>query len=191
MSIFILIDYIILSSCDILLYMKRINDREFFTSSTIDLAKNLLGKYIVVTIDGTKYLAQISETEAYLGVDDSACHTYQGKRTSRTEPMWQNGGTIYVYLCYGMHYLLNIVSRSVDQPEAVLIRATIEAPGPAKLTKHLHIDKSFNGEDIIDNPRLSIFDDGTKYEYITAPRVGIDYATDSDRLAPLRYILKK
>ena len=125
-----------------------------------------------------------------MGVDDSACHTYKDRRTTRTEPMYAVGGTIYIYLCYGLHYLFNIVSRDVNQPEAVLIRAVDGAIGPAKTTKLLRIDKSFNGESIINNSRIAIFDDGNKYVHMSAPRVGIDYATNKDRQAKLRYIKK-
>lgn len=170
--------------------MKIINDKNFFESDTITLAQKLIGKWIVTKIDGKEVSAQISETEAYLGVDDSACHTYNGKKTARTQPMWKEGGTIYIYLCYGMHYLLNIVSRKENQPEAVLIRAVVGANGPAKTTKLLNIDKSLNGQSIISNPRICIMDDGKPYEFMTAPRVGIDYALERDKNAPLRFILK-
>ena len=170
--------------------MKKINDINFFTIDTITLAQNLVGKWIVTNIDGKEIKAQISETEAYLGINDSACHTYKGKHTERTEPMWQIGGTIYVYLCYGLHYLFNIVSCKENQPEAVLIRATIEANGPAKLTKYLNINKFLNGELIINNPKISIQDDGNFYNFIADKRVGIDYALKKDKNAKLRFILK-
>ena len=171
--------------------MKRIDDINFFKRDTVSLAKNLIGKWIVTKIDGRETIAQISETEAYLGVEDSACHTYRGKRTSRTEPMWQQVGTIYIYLCYGMHYLLNIVSRKEGEPEAVLIRAVVGGNGPAKATKILNIDKSLNGECIVDNPRICILDDGKDYSFIASRRVGIDYALEKDRNAELRFILQE
>lgn len=170
--------------------MKKINDIDFFKQDTIMLAQNLIGKWIETNIDGKKTLAQISETEAYLGVGDSACHSYMGKKTSRTEPMWNDGGTIYVYLCYGLHYLLNIVSKNINQPEAVLIRALTNAGGPAKATKFLNIDKSLNGQSIINNNKISILDDGKKYSFIKDKRVGIDYANIKDKNAKLRFILK-
>ena len=169
----------------------RITDKNYFRQGTISLAQSLIGKWIVVNIDGVEYRAQISETEAYLGVHDSACHTFMGKRTDRTEPMWQDGGTVYVYLCYGMHYLLNIVSKGIDEPEAVLIRATIEAGGPGKLTKYLHIDKTFNNLDISSSDMIQIHDDGNKYSFNKAKRIGIDYAKPCDRDALLRYVMVK
>lgn len=170
--------------------MKIINNLDFFKSDTITLAKNLLGKWIVTNINGKEVKAQICETEAYLGVNDSACHTYKGKRTERVEPMWQSGGTIYIYLCYGLHYLLNIVSCDVGEPEAVLIRGVVDAVGPAKATKLLNITKDLNGQSIINNPNICIMDDGNNYKHITATRVGIDYALPKDKNAKLRFILK-
>lgn len=171
--------------------MKQINDINFFKTDTITLSKNLIGKWIETNIDGVKRKAQIKETEAYLGVNDSACHSYKGKRTKRTETMYMEGGTIYIYLCYGMHYMLNIVSSKTNVPEAVLIRALVEADGPAKTTKFLNINKDLNGESVVNNSKISIYDDGNQYLYIKAKRVGIDYALDKDKNALLRFILKQ
>ena len=171
--------------------MTIINDLQFFKTDTITLAKSLIGKWIVTTINGVEVKAQICETEAYLGINDSACHTYKGKRTERVEPMWQGGGTIYIYLCYGLHYLLNIVSCDVGEPEAVLIRGVVGANGPAKATKLLNIDKSLNGQSIVNNSQIIIMDDGKQYKHTTATRVGIDYALPKDKNAKLRFILKQ
>ena len=170
--------------------MQIINNPEFFKDHTISLAQKLIGKWIVTNINGKQVKAQIAETEAYLGVGDSACHTYKGKRSNRTQPMWQVGGTIYIYLCYGMHYLLNIVSCNEGEPEAVLIRAVVGANGPAKTTKLLNINKELNGTSIINNPLIYIMSDGKKYSYTSAERVGINYAQPADRKAKLRFILK-
>lgn len=169
--------------------MKTISDVNFFKTDTISLAKNLIGKWIQTNINGKTIKVQISETEAYLGINDSACHSYKSKRTQRTEPMWKEGGTIYVYLCYGMHYLFNIVSGEINQPEAVLIRAVVGADGPAKATKLLNIDKSLNGQSIINNNQICILDDGKIYKYKTAKRIGINYAQEKDINAKLRFIL--
>ncbi len=171
--------------------MQIINNTEFFKDNTVSLAQKLIGKWIITNINGKQVKAQIAETEAYLGVNDSACHTYKGKRTSRTEPMWQVGGTIYIYLCYGLHYLLNIVSCNKDEPEAVLIRAVVGANGPAKATKLLNINKSLNGQSIINNPQICIATDGKTYSFTSAERVGINYALPADRKAKLRFILKE
>lgn len=172
-------------------YMKAIDNINFFTTDTVTLAKNLIGKWIETNIDGNIVKAQICETEAYLGINDSACHSYKGKRTARTEPMWQQGGTIYIYLCYGLHYLLNIVSCDINQPEAVLIRGVVGAVGPAKTTKLLNINKDLNGESIINNPQIRILDDENIYKHSSTKRIGIDYATEKDKNALLRFVLNK
>ena len=169
--------------------MKKINNIDFFKTDTITLAKKLIGKWIETNINGEVVKAQISETEAYLGVEDSACHSYKGKRTLRNEPMWQDAGTLYVYLCYGMHFLLNIVSKEKNQPEAVLIRALVSANGPGKATKLLNINKSLNGQSIINNPKIYLLDDEKKYNFYAEKRVGIDYALDKDKNALLRFVL--
>ena len=171
--------------------MKKINNIDFFKTDTVTLAKKLIGKWIETKIDGKVVRAHISETEAYLGVEDSACHSYKGKRTSRNEPMWQDAGTIYVYLCYGMHFLLNIVSKEKNQPEAVLIRALVGADGPGKATKLLNINKSLNGQTIINNPKICLLDDEKEYNFKAEKRVGIDYALVKDRNALLRFVLLK
>ena len=170
--------------------MKIINDKAFFQTNTIDLAKNLIGKWIKTYINGEEKIAQILETEAYLGECDSACHSFNGRRTARTEPMFREGGTIYIYLCYGIHYLLNIVSLKENQPEAVLIRAVSGANGPAKTTKFLNIDKSLNFKHICFNDNICILDDGKTYSFKKEKRVGIPYANPKDKNAFLRFILK-
>lgn len=170
--------------------MKEINDLNFFNVNAITLAKNLIGKWIKTNINGEEKIAQITQTEAYLGISDSACHTYKGKKTKRVEPMWCKGGTIYVYLCYGMHFMFNIVSGNETTPEAVLIRALNVADGPAKATKFLNINKELNGKSIINNLNIQILDDGKKYSFTKAKRVGINYALQKDQDALLRFIKK-
>ena len=170
--------------------MKIINDEKFFQLDTETLAQELLGKWIKTNINGEEKMAQISETEAYLGEKDSACHSYKGRRTARTETMFKVGGTVYIYLCYGMHYLLNIVSKKENQPEAVLIRAVVGVNGPAKVTKLLNIDKSLNGESVINNSKICIMDDGKIYKFTKEKRVGIDYSLEKDKNALLRFVLK-
>ena len=107
---------------------------EFFHGPCLEVARDLVGKVIVC---GDKRL-RITETEAYCGEEDTACHAHKG-RTKRTEIMYRQAGTLYIYLCYGMHWLMNIVTGEENQPEAVLIRACAEAPGPGRLTKALGI----------------------------------------------------
>ncbi len=155
--------------------MKLEND--FFNRDCLEVAPDLVGKLLIRTFeDGSEISLRITETEAYRGEEDTACHASKG-RTKRTEVLYSKAGTIYVYLCYGMHWLLNFVTGEEGYPQAVLIRACEEFDGPAKLTKKLCVDKSFHTESIIDNSRLRIEDDGYKPEIITDKRVGINYAT--------------
>lgn len=151
---------------------------EFYHRPCLEVARDLVGKVLVH--NGQKL--RISETEAYCGESDTACHASKG-RTKRTEVMYMDAGTIYIYLCYGMHWMLNIVTGEENQPEAVLIRACVEANGPGKLTKALSITGQLNRKSILEN-ELWIEDDGFRCEIQTDTRVGIGYASqeDQDRL---------
>lgn len=157
------------------------------------MAPSLIGKLLCRRIveEGVERIIKlrITETECYFGEDDTACHAHKG-RTERTKVMYREGGVAYVYLCYGIHSLLNIVSGPGDFPEAVLIRGVEGYSGPGKLTKALHIDRSLNGEDLILSNDLWIEDDGHKAEYETGKRIGIDYATEEYRNILWRYSLK-
>lgn len=162
--------------------------REFFTSDVLDVAPALLGKLLCrreQSGDVRKY--RITETEAYRGCDDTASHASKGK-TPRTHVMWDKGGTVYVYLCYGMHNMLNIVTGVKGEPQAVLIRAVETADGPGRLTKMLGIERRHNGSDVVFSDELWIETDGFVPRSIsTLPRVGIDYADERDREKPWRF----
>ncbi len=163
---------------------------DFFERDALEVAPMLVGK-ILVRKNGDEIIkVRIIETEAYRGEEDKACHASKG-RTQRTELLYSKGGTIYVYLCYGMHWLANVITGDIDCPQGVLLRAGENYSGPAKLTKRLLIDKSFNGLDICTNGLLWIEDDGRKFEISTAPRVGIDYAGDEWKNKPWRFIMGK
>ena len=95
----------------------------YLNQNVIDVSRNLLGKVLVTNIDSNLTSGVIVETEAYAGIDDKASHAYNNKRTQRTETMYQKGGIAYVYLCYGMYYLFNVITNIEDVPHAVLIRA--------------------------------------------------------------------
>lgn len=165
-------------------------DREFFRQDAVTLAKALLGKYLCrKTSDGRVIKLMISETEAYLGADDTACHAHKGK-TKRSEMLWRDGGTVYVYLCYGMHSLMNIISGTEGDPQGVLIRCCDGYPGPGRLTKALSIDRSLNGEDILNCPELWIEDGDGEVDIISDKRVGIAYAEEKDREALLRFKMR-
>ncbi len=155
----------------------KILPRKFFCRDCLEVAPELVGKLIVRTDDsGNKITLRITETEAYRGEEDTACHASKG-RTARTEILYGKAGYLYVYLCYGMHSLMNVVTGEEEMPQAVLFRACKIYDGPGKLTKALGVDRSFNGQPLFGNPRICIRDDGYRPEIITLPRVGINYAT--------------
>jgi DNA-3-methyladenine glycosylase len=173
------------------------------------VARQLLGTRLVRDLNGRILSGMITETEAYLGREDSACHAYR-RRTPRNSVMFGPPGFAYVYLVYGMHYMLNIVTEKVGAPCAVLIRAFQPihglgymerlrgrsgrdlSNGPGKLCQAMAIDKSLNGWDVKRGKSLWI----ERYQNFPAeaiqagPRIGIDYADPADRDAPLRFWLE-
>ena len=163
-------------------------DCDFFHRPCLTVAQALVGKVLVHRMeDGTVLRLRISETEAYCGVEDTACHAHKG-RTKRTEVLYAEAGTIYVYLCYGIHWLLNVVTGEADEPEAVLIRACVDAAGPGKLTKVLHITGDLNRKSIFGD-ELWIEDDGFACDVITDKRVGIGYASQEDQDRLWRFVM--
>ena len=162
---------------------------DFFNRDCLDVAPDLVGKVIVRKFDDESEIRiRITETEAYRGEEDTACHAHKG-RTPRTELLYGKSGIIYIYLCYGMHWLMNVITGDEGTPQGVLIRCGEGYNGPAKLTKALKIDKSFNSESFVGNKKIWIEDYGLKPIISTAPRVGINYATEEYRLMPWRFIL--
>ena len=158
---------------------------DFYHRPCLEVARDLVGKVLVC---GDKQL-RISETESYVGEADTACHAHKGK-TKRTEVMYMQAGTIYIYLCYGVHWLLNIVTGEENEPEAVLIRACVDANGPGKLAKSLGITGALNRGNICGED-LYIIDDGFQCEVTTDKRVGIGYALEEDQNKPWRFKMKK
>lgn len=153
-------------------------DTNFYLQDTLEVAKNLLGKYLVREYDGIKIIGIINEVEAYLGNSDKSCHAYNGKRTNRTEMMYNKGGCAYVYFIYGVYYCLNVVTEEEDKAAAVLIRSVAIvnnldiisnarynknyknlnkneikniSNGPGKVCRCLNIDKSLNGKSLLEN----------------------------------------
>lgn len=167
----------------------RITDENFFTQDAYTLSSSLLGKYICREIDGQVFRYEICETECYIGTDDTACHAHKGK-TARTQTMWHTGGVCYVYLCYGIHYMLNFVSGSEGEPQAVLIRSVKGFNGPGKLTKALKIDRSFNGESLVSSKRIWLEHGQNQPYYTQTKRIGINYADEKDRNALWRFVCK-
>lgn len=155
--------------------------REFFLRDALEVAPELVGKTLVSSLPGAQERRLvITETEVYRGVEDSACHAHRG-RTKRTEMLYRPGGAVYVYLCYGIHWLLNVITGPEDFPQGVLIRACEGFEGPGKLTKYLGITGAQNGIDICSSPLLRIEGEGRKVNIITDKRVGIAYAEEADR----------
>ena len=183
----------------------------YLNQDVIFLAKDLLGKVLFTEINGDLTAGIIVETEAYSGVIDKASHAYGGRRTGRTETLYTRGGVSYVYLCYGIHHLFNIVSSVEGEPHAVLVRAvepltgvetmelrrnmpaskTAISSGPGSAAKALGIDRSFNKKDLTGN-EIWIEDHGIKYspdEIVSGPRIGVAYAQE-DALLPWRFYVK-
>ena len=161
----------------------------FYHRPCLDVARELVGKILVHRVDGVEHRLRITETEAYCGESDTACHASKG-RTKRTEVMYMEAGTIYIYLCYGVHWMLNIVTGEENQPEAVLIRACEgKMNGPGKLTKALKITGALNRGSILGD-ELWIEDDGFTCAVATDTRVGIGYASDEDQSRLWRFKLQ-
>ena len=168
--------------------MKRLVNSDY-AADAVTAAKMLLGKWLCRRLgDGTVLKARIVETEAYCGEGDTACHAHCGK-TARNAPMYEAGGVAYIYLCYGMHNLLNVVTGAKEWPEAVLIRGVERAIGPGRVTKFLQIDRRLNCERLTTSRHLWIEDDGTTSPRFKAtPRIGIAYAAKRDQNRKWRFV---
>ncbi|WP_285056462.1 DNA-3-methyladenine glycosylase [Pedobacter ginsengisoli] len=184
----------------------------FYQNTDVNsLAVQLLGKQLFTLIDGRLTGGNIVETEAYNGIEDKASHAYGGRLTNRTSIMYQPGGVSYVYLCYGIHHLFNVVTAPEGVPHAVLIRGVEPVAGldvmlerrnmaalkpnltagPGALAKALGIDKVLNAKDLLGD-EIWIEDNGVIVpgsSVVASPRVGVDYAGDH-ALLPWRYYIK-
>jgi len=163
--------------------------QSFYERDVLEVAPDLLGSVLAVSNNITVKRFYITETEAYRGSEDLACHASKG-RTERTEVMFGRGGLVYVYFVYGMYWMLNIVTGLVNEPQAVLIRGITGFDGPGKLTRELGIDRSFYGEDLCLSGRIWIEKGDTVPERVCLPRVGIDYAGEPWKSKPWRYCVK-
>ncbi len=191
--------------------MEKLPLSYYLNDNVEDIAKSLLGKILYSRVDKDITAGIITETEAYKGVGDKASHAYGGRFTKRTEVMYKRGGISYVYQCYGIHYLLNVVTSDIDIPHAVLIRGIFPiiginlmlertgkskadyklTNGPGKISKALGVSISHNDISLqsdklwIENGQREI----RKEEIVIGPRVGIDYAGE-DALLPYRFMVK-
>lgn len=189
----------------------KLKEDYYLNEDVVSLAKDLLGKVLYTKINDEITAGIIVETEAYFGIKDKASHAYGGRRTNRTETMYGTGGIAYVYLCYGMHNLFNIVSSSENDPHAVLIRGIeplvgleiIEerrnmphtkgalSAGPGSAAKALGIDRTFNAKNLTGD-EIWLEDQGIQYQdedIAATPRVGIAYAKEH-ALLPWRFFIK-
>ncbi len=156
--------------------MDRRITAEFFLRDVLEVAPELIGKILVRQFgDGRMEKYRITETEAYRGVEDRACHASKG-RTPRTEVMFQEGGKVYVYLIYGQYWLLNLVTGIEDDASAVLIRGLEGFPGPGRVGRELLLDRSFYGESLIHSDRIWVEDAEPVSEIKTSKRIGVDYS---------------
>ena len=164
--------------------------QDFFKHNVLKVASELIGKILVRQFtDKSIQKYRISEVEAYRGGDDLACHANKGK-TKRTEIMFGEGGFAYVYLIYGMYWMLNIVTGKENDASAILIRGLEGISGSGRVGKLLQIDKSFNGENLSTSDRIWIEDSGIITKFETKPRIGIDYAGEPWISKPWRFIIE-
>lgn len=157
--------------------------RPFYDRDTILVAKELLGKYVIHVTSGTERVGKIVEVEAYLGPHDLAAHSARG-RTKRNEVMFGPPGFAYVYLIYGMHFCMNVVTEREGHASAVLLRAlepirnlTGATNGPALLCKAMNIDRRLNGHDLLSDDFYIATDAAPgRFRIVKRPRIGVDYA---------------
>lgn len=171
---------------------RLIEPRELRSTGVVKLARWLLGKALVRTGPGGREVRLITETEAYDGERDLACHASKG-RTKRTEVMYRSGGIWYVYLCYGVHEMLNLVVGAEGYPAAVLIRGVDGIVGPGRLTRRLGIGRDLNGAPALPVSGLHLEDVGIvlpRGAVLTGPRVGVDYAGPVWAAKPWRFQLR-
>ncbi|MDP3685562.1 MAG: DNA-3-methyladenine glycosylase [bacterium] len=180
--------------------MHRKLSRSFYTRPTLVVARDLLGKYLVRRKGRQVLVGKIVETEAYIGPNDRAAHSFGGKVTKRNQIEYRTGGRVYIYLVYGMHWQFNITTGGEGEPECVLLRALeLEegaptlANGPGKLCRWMGLDKSLYGEDLTQSPRLWVEGRGARTrprDIVAVPRIGIDYAGLHWARKPWRFYLR-
>ena len=169
--------------------------RAFYRGDTAEIAQALIGAWFARRCGEQWFGARLVETEAYLGSGDAAAHSYRGRRTPRVEPMYMDGGHLYVYFVYGMHHCANIVTRPAGVAEAVLLRAA-EDPGgeyskllsgPGRFCAALGLTKAWSGVDLLDGDDLRLFRGrGSKPQIGVTARIGVDYSGEA-RDRPLRF----
>ena len=159
----------------------------FFDRDALEIAPEILGKNLMrVMADGTRICLPVSDVEVYRGTEDLACHASKGQ-TERNKVMFNQGGIIYMYLVYGMHWMFNIVTGAAGHPEALLIRGLGDIIGPGRVTRHLNMGKDFYGEDLVRSERIWLENGPELGQYSTGPRIGINYAGEPWISIPWRF----
>ena len=191
--------------------LKKLNNDFYTGSDVVEIARNLLGKILVTTFNGNLTSGRIVETEAYVGITDKASHSFGGRRTPRNQHMYNEGGISYVYICYGIHSMFNVVTNTTNTPDAVLIRAlepiegidcmlqrtgkiqldNILTKGPGNLCRAMGIAKIHSGISL-NSKEIFIADEGfvfTDDAIAASKRIGIDSA-GIDALLPYRFYVR-
>jgi DNA-3-methyladenine glycosylase len=191
--------------------LKKLDHTFYDRKNVLQIARDLLGKVLVTQFDGIRSTGRIVETEAYNGVNDRASHAFGGRRTSRNEHIYGGPGTVYVYICYGMHHLFNVITNKKDIPHAVLIRALepLEGmdqmlkrtgkpladftltKGPGNLARAMGMSKKHNGKNLFSD-EIFIEDDGFRYkknQVLVTKRIGVESAREDAELL-YRFIVK-
>ena len=190
---------------------KKLDQSFYNRKNVVQIARDLLGKILVTQWDGVRCSGRIVETEAYAGMEDRACHAFGGRRTVRSEDLYGAPGTVYIYICYGMHHLFNVITNKKDIPHAVLIRAleplegvehmlirtgklvadfTI-TKGPGNLARAMGMSKLHSGGNLF-SEEIFIEDDGLQYkkdQVVITKRIGVESAREDAEL-PYRFIVK-
>jgi DNA-3-methyladenine glycosylase len=191
--------------------LKKLNHAFYNRKDVVRIAKELLGKILVTQFDSVRSSGRIVETEAYKGVNDRASHAFGGRRTARSEHLYGEPGTVYIYISYGMHHLFNVITNKKDTPHGVLIRALepidgVEnmlsrtgkpfadytlTKGPGNLARAMGISKIYNGGNLFSD-KIFIEDDGMRYksnQIVVTKRIGVESAQEDAEL-PYRFIVK-
>ena len=175
---------------------KPIARKWYERDNTVALAREMIGLTLCRRMpDGSINRLMIHETEAYDGPEDRACHAHGNRRTKRTAVMFERGGLSYIYLCYGIHWLLNIVTGPAEYPAAVLIRGAGAYDGPGKLTRATALDGELNQKALNRTNGLWLEDPGTRpfknSDIVATPRIGIDYAGPQWSMVEYRFVLNE
>ncbi len=191
--------------------LKKLTIDFYERKNVVGIAKELLGKILVTNINGRLTSGRIVETEAYIGITDKAAHSYAGKRTNRNEHMYAKGGIAYIYVCYGIHQMFNVVTNENEIPDAILIRALepldgitymLERTGkkaldftltrgPGNVSKAMGIHKNFSGTDLSGDQIFIVSDETTIADQLIgiSSRIGVQYAGE-DAFLPYRFFIK-